>query len=534
MAYNVAQDADKIVSGQFADARVAESSITQHEAALEPLLELNKLGVSGLVQLGDFLISSDVDPTQAGHFSRKGYVDAQVSAASTSASDAVTAEETRALAAEAGLQGQINDILSNTDPAALDSLTEIVAAFQGADSDLSQSITDVLGQHTSELAAETARAQAAEVANANAISAEASRAQTAEQANAAGVAANAANIQGNTDQISANQAQAVQDLVDEANARIAADGALQTAIDSEAATARAAEVANANAISAEASRAQAAEAQIAADLTDEVTARGAAVTAAIADYDSKIQAENARALAAESALGSRIDDVLSNADASALDSLSEVVAAFQSADSDLNDAMTTLLGQHSAALNSVVAQQTAINTAFGTDIAANAQAVADEIVRAQAAESSLSSDISDEATQRAAAVQAVQDDLDEFKAGHQIGSDVQAHSEHLQGVSGGDYSQAGMAVKFENVGPGAALAMGDASYYVLAGAGATITLPAGATAGRRVEIKCTTGIPAQPVTVQGGTVDGAASLSMAFDFMSVSLTCDGSGNWYIG
>jgi len=82
---------------------------------------------------------------------------------------AILAEETRALAAEgvlqgnidaeeaarisgdAGLQAQINDILSNTDPAALDSLSEIVAAFQSADSDLNDAITAALGTHTSEL-----------------------------------------------------------------------------------------------------------------------------------------------------------------------------------------------------------------------------------------------------------------------------------------------------------------------------------------------------------------------------------------------
>lgn len=55
------------------------------------------------------------------------------------------------IAADNALQNQINDIISNTDPAALDSLTEVVAAFQSADSDLSQAITDALGTHTNEL-----------------------------------------------------------------------------------------------------------------------------------------------------------------------------------------------------------------------------------------------------------------------------------------------------------------------------------------------------------------------------------------------
>jgi hypothetical protein len=73
----------------------------------------------------------------------------------------VTAEETRALAAEAaiasdlaaeviratgaegGLQTQIDFITSNVDPAAIDSLTEIVAEFQAADGNLQTSITNL-------------------------------------------------------------------------------------------------------------------------------------------------------------------------------------------------------------------------------------------------------------------------------------------------------------------------------------------------------------------------------------------------------
>ena len=41
------------------------------------------------------------------------------------------------IAADANLQSQVDFITSNTDPAALDSLTEIVSAFQSSDSDMS-------------------------------------------------------------------------------------------------------------------------------------------------------------------------------------------------------------------------------------------------------------------------------------------------------------------------------------------------------------------------------------------------------------
>lgn len=64
---------------------------------------------------------------------------------------ALAAEITRATGVEGTLSSRIDDIVSNTDAAALDSLTEIVAAFQGADASLSSAITSALGTHTSEL-----------------------------------------------------------------------------------------------------------------------------------------------------------------------------------------------------------------------------------------------------------------------------------------------------------------------------------------------------------------------------------------------
>ena len=72
---------------------------------------------------------------------------------------AVAAEKTRAEAAEASLQAQISNILSNADPAALDSLSEIVAAFQAADSTLTgalatlQASFDALKDRVDELTA---------------------------------------------------------------------------------------------------------------------------------------------------------------------------------------------------------------------------------------------------------------------------------------------------------------------------------------------------------------------------------------------
>jgi hypothetical protein len=62
------------------------------------------------------------------------------------------------------IEAKIGFIMSNVDGAALDSLSEIVAAFQGADSDINTAISDLAATAGTNLAAEQTRAQAAEAA----------------------------------------------------------------------------------------------------------------------------------------------------------------------------------------------------------------------------------------------------------------------------------------------------------------------------------------------------------------------------------
>ena len=102
----------------------------------------------------------------------------------------------------------------------------------------------------------------------------------------------------------------------EVNNRVTAVSGAQANIDAEAVTARAAESANVSAVSAEES------------------ARIAAVAS-----------EASRAAAAEVALGVRIDNVLSNADPASLDSLSELLTAYQAADSSLSNSITAALAR---------------------------------------------------------------------------------------------------------------------------------------------------------------------------------------------
>ena len=80
----------------------------------------------------------------------------------TQISSSVGAEQSRAVAAEATLQDQIDSLLSNIDTEALDSLTEIVSAFQAADSSLQGAISLLAGNSSGNIEAEQSRAEAVE------------------------------------------------------------------------------------------------------------------------------------------------------------------------------------------------------------------------------------------------------------------------------------------------------------------------------------------------------------------------------------
>ena len=78
------------------------------------------------------------------------------------------------------VQTQINNVLSNVDGVALNSLSEIVTAFQAADSTLNGAITTLASTASTALAAEATTARAAELLLTNNLASEASTARAAE------------------------------------------------------------------------------------------------------------------------------------------------------------------------------------------------------------------------------------------------------------------------------------------------------------------------------------------------------------------
>ena len=135
----------------------------------------------------------------------------------------------------------------------------------------------------------------------------------------------------------------------------AAIAQLQADLAAEAVSRQSGDVANSNSISAEVSaRTTAVQAvQDALDVQEakqesEKDASDAAIAAEAVSRAAGDAAEQARALAAEAALGVRIDNVISNSDPASLDSLSELLTAYQAADTSLGDSITAALARISA------------------------------------------------------------------------------------------------------------------------------------------------------------------------------------------
>ena len=140
---------------------------------------------------------------------------------------------------------------------------------------------------------------------------------------------------------------------------------LQTDLGSEVSARSTADTQLATDIGAETTRATTAEAALAQDIADEANARAAAISLLSAGTDSdvlserveriatdsdlqdQIDAEVSRATSEESRIEAKIDNVISNTDPAALDSLTEIVNAYQEADSDI----TALIGSNTTAVS---------------------------------------------------------------------------------------------------------------------------------------------------------------------------------------
>ena len=504
--------------------------------------EIVSIGGTGYIQRTVEFASSQLSGQMQSNFETlTGQIDSLSQAMETAVSDEAIARST----ADSALSGAIDDlnvrvdnVLSNVDSVALNSLAEIVSAFQTADGDLNNAISQLAGGSTTALAtasAALAQAIADEVTRATGIEgglqtdlnsevstrvSEITRVEGLVSAEVtdrgvavAGVqtaldaevtaregaitslqteisneimslssdmisrdAAALVEAKGYTDnaisalvdgapellntlkelasaigddenyfvhiasQIAALSAGSTSGLADEIARAQAAEGALGVRIDgvesdlsTEETRAQAAEVALGGRIDGvvsdltiETTRALAAEGNLADDIAAEET-RALAAEAGLAD---DIVDEETRALAAEGALAAditslntRVDNVLSNVDATALNSLAEIVSAFQAADGDINNAISNLAGAATTGLASVSAT---LN-----------QSILDEVTRAQAAEGALDDrvdvvvdDLTAEVTRATAAEGALDTRVDDIEANYldkRVGGTVDAN-----------------------------------------------------------------------------------------------------------
>ena len=183
-----------------------------------------------------------------------------------------------------------------------------------------------------------------------------------------------------------------------------ADAKLDTALKTEADRAALAEGVNDGAITAEVSRATAAEGVNAAAVVterDRAVAAELVLTGNVTSVTNDLAQELLDRNSADVALGGRIDFITSNTDAVALDSLSELLSAFQSADSGLSGLIT-------ANADDITAE--AIRA--GLAEVANADAIVAEALLARAAELSNANAISSEETRALTAEGVLQSDID--------------------------------------------------------------------------------------------------------------------------
>ena len=273
-------------------------------------------------------------------------------------------EKARAMGIESSLQSQITQEVSDRQSA----VSSEASARQSADSSLQSQITQ-----------EVSDRQAADSVLTSSISSEVSARQAADadlQSQHDDLDGYAQDIRGDLDQEIVDRAAAVSA---EASARQSADSSLQSSLSSEISRAQSAE-------STEQAARIAGDASLQSSLNSEISSRQSAdsslqsqITQEISDRQSAISSEESARISGDASTlqsskdytDGKISLVMSNLDTEALDSLVEIVAAFQAADSDLNGTISAL----------------------GTG---STSALAAEIARAESAEAALDQKINDE------------------------------------------------------------------------------------------------------------------------------------------
>jgi len=284
----------------------------------------------------DGLVSTEISNREAADTSLQNAIDSV-------ASDLGSESDAR-IAADSDLQVSIDAVAADlqavvgTSPEALNSLQEIVAAYNSADAGLQQLISDngvrlttaesdVDALETQFASLSTSLSSLTATVNADKVdlATETSNRQAADTA-----------LDNRVSSLESSTAQLGNDLV-------SGDSAVLAAAKAHADTGDATLQANIDALSA----------SLSSDISSGDSALNSALNSAISALQSADSTEASTRAAADSDLQSQINSIVSNTDATALNSLSEIVSAFQSADGDILNLVTsnqTSLTDHSQRL----------------------------------------------------------------------------------------------------------------------------------------------------------------------------------------
>ena len=166
--------------GDLAALQAADATELARAEAAELVLTNNLAAEAVTARAAELLLTNNLTSEASRATAAEGVLQTAITAEETARIAAVSAEETARIAGDAGLQTQINNVLSNVDGVALNSLTEIVTAFQAADGTLNGAITTLASTASTALAAEATTARAAELLLTNNLASEASTARAAE------------------------------------------------------------------------------------------------------------------------------------------------------------------------------------------------------------------------------------------------------------------------------------------------------------------------------------------------------------------
>ena len=300
-----------------------------------------RVGFEIHVDLSDYYTKEQVDASQAAQNEAIAALDDKVDVNEADIEAKLAAEIARARAAEQTNADAIDTLSGSTEGSFIQLTARIVAEENRAKAAEDDLETAINNEED--------RATAAEEALQASINAEAQAARQAEQANATAIA-------------------------NEATRAKAAEASLSTTISEEATRAKAAEQANTTAITNEVTRAQSAEATLQGNIDAEATrAQGAEAT-----LQQSISTEATRAKAAEATLQDNIDAEEARAKAAEqanTTAITNEVARAQLAEKDLQDKIDTL------------------EAASGGDFSALTQRIASEENRAKAAEQAIEADV---------------------------------------------------------------------------------------------------------------------------------------------